>query len=72
MAWTELEGNRFKIHKVSLVEIPLGEVELVTDNKTYLHLKTVDGYLSVEELQIHGKRKMNIADFLKGNSFGEK
>jgi methionyl-tRNA formyltransferase len=75
VAWTELEGNRFKIHKVSLVEIPLdgtplGETNLVTDNKTYLHLKTADGYLSIEELQIHGKRRMKITDFLKGNNFG--
>ncbi len=71
VAWTELEGNRFKIHKVSLVEIPLGGTELVTDNKTYLHLKTADGYLSVEELQMQGKRRMDIETFLKGNSFGE-
>ena len=38
-----------------------------TDNKNYLYIKTTDSWISVEELQPEGKRKMNIKDFFRGN-----
>jgi methionyl-tRNA formyltransferase len=37
-----------------------------TDGKTFLKFVAPGGYLNVLELQIEGKRKMNIADFLRG------
>jgi len=43
---------------------PAGKV--ITDNKTYLHVYLPGGYVSVEELQLSGKNKVKIKDFLNG------
>lgn len=40
--------------------------ELVTDGKTYLKFACTDGYIAVKELQLEGKRRMNVEDFLRG------
>jgi len=42
---------------------------LKTDNKTYLHVKVANGWISILELQAEGKRKMQIDEFLRGNKF---
>jgi methionyl-tRNA formyltransferase len=68
-AWATLEGKTYKIFKVSVVswseEKAAGTVS--TDNKSYLYFKTSDGWVSVDELQPEGKRRMNIQDFFRGN-----
>jgi methionyl-tRNA formyltransferase len=38
-----------------------------TDGKTFLYIGTTDGYVVVEELQAEGKKRMGIAEFLRGN-----
>jgi methionyl-tRNA formyltransferase len=40
-----------------------------TDGKTYLHFACSDGYIAVKELQLEGKKKMSVTDFLKGYRF---
>ena len=40
-----------------------------TDNKTYLHIATQDGYVCIKELQLQGKKRMRIKDFLNGYTF---
>ncbi len=42
---------------------------IVTDNKTFLFIKCSDKFLNIKELQIEGKRKMLVSDFLKGYKF---
>jgi methionyl-tRNA formyltransferase len=37
-----------------------------TDQKTYLKFAAPDGYIHVTELQLEGKKKMKIEDFLRG------
>jgi methionyl-tRNA formyltransferase len=37
-----------------------------TDHKSFLKFATNDGFISVQEIQLEGKKKMNIADFLRG------
>ena len=37
-----------------------------TDQKTYLRFATADGFIRVTELQLEGKKKMNVVDFLRG------
>lgn len=68
-AWTTLDGKTFKIFKVSISnsssEKEPGGYE--TDHKTYLSFKTADGWVSIDELQPEGKKKMTIQDFLRGN-----
>ena len=45
--------------------------ECLSDNKTFLKFTCTDGYLSVKELQLEGKKKMSVEDFLKGYRFKE-
>jgi len=47
--------------------IPVGEME--TDKKTCLKFACPDGYISIKELQLEGKRKMGIEEFLRGYHF---
>jgi len=37
-----------------------------TDQKTYLRFATADGFIRATELQLEGKKKMNVEDFLRG------
>ena len=71
-AWTVWNGNSYKIFKVSIA-IHQGELnpgEFATDNKRYLYVKVLDGWISVDELQPEGKRRMTIGEFLAGNKIG--
>lgn len=69
-AWTTIQGKVYKIygaskpHKTKL-ELEPGAIE--TDNKSYLYIKTADHFLSIEELQMEGKNRMNIKEFFRGN-----
>lgn len=69
-AWTTITDKTFKIYAVSVVDIH-HNVDLrdrfVTDNKTYLHAKTSDGWVAIEELQPEGKKRMTIQEFFRGN-----
>jgi methionyl-tRNA formyltransferase len=69
-AWTTYEGKTYKIHKVqSAVSngLPTTPATWRTDNKTYLYVKTADGWISIIELQPEGKRRMAVEDFFRGN-----
>ena len=37
-----------------------------TDQKTFLHIACSDFYLSISALQLEGKKKMTIEEFLRG------
>ena len=37
-----------------------------TDGKTYLRVALADGYLNIQSLQLAGKKRMPVADFLRG------
>ncbi len=43
-----------------------------TDKKTYLRFACTDGYISIKELQLEGKKKMKIEEFLRGFHFDTK
>lgn len=45
--------------------LPCGTVE--TDNKTFLRIACKDGYIYVEELQLLGKKRLSVYEFLLGN-----
>jgi methionyl-tRNA formyltransferase len=40
--------------------------KIVTDHKTFLKFCATDGYISLKEIQLEGKKRMNIQDFLRG------
>lgn len=68
-AWTELDGKTIKILRAqkssAKVETMLPGT-FVSDGKTQLRISTSDGFLDVLELQMEGKRRMNVRDFLNG------
>lgn len=68
-AWTVLEGKAFKIFRTKKVENLSENVpgSIHTDGKTYLHVATRDGAMSLLELQAEGKKRMVIDEFLRGN-----
>ncbi len=69
-AWTTIAGKNFKIYKVSLVEKNEESKNpgiFDTDNKNYLHFKTLDEWISVDELQPEGKKRMTVQEFFRGN-----
>ncbi|MEL7146082.1 MAG: methionyl-tRNA formyltransferase [Bacteroidota bacterium] len=69
-AWTIVGGLGLKVFETEHASVAFapnaGEFE--TDGKSYLHVGTGDGVLSITSLQLEGKRRMNIKEFLAGNS----
>lgn len=68
-AWTMLQGKVCKIYK-SGVEGAKGEDATTgsfeTDGKSYLRFQCIGGVLSILELQIEGKKRMGVEEFLRG------
>ena len=75
-AWTELSSDSgkqiaLKIYQAKQENAQHNKVvgQLDTDNKTYLKFACRGGFINVTELQIAGKKKLSITEFLKGFSF---
>lgn len=70
-AWTILSGKTLKIFEVKAASEgtnkPIGEI--YSDGKNYLKVNTKSGTLEVLDLQLEGKKRMNVEDFLRGFSF---
>ncbi len=74
-AWTELDGKTLKILKTEKAERREGNDaaipgEFFSDGKNYLKISTLDGCIQVLELQMEGKKRMNVRDFLNGYRVG--
>lgn len=72
-AWTELHQGEaapvsLKIFETEKLFTPhtLKPGTVVTDKKTYFHIASTDGFLRVLSLQLAGKKRMDVADFLRG------
>jgi methionyl-tRNA formyltransferase len=67
-AWSTLQGKGIKIFKAGKEHVTpnVAPGEFVTDHKTYLKIAAADGYLSLLEIQLEGKKKMEIEAFLRG------
>jgi methionyl-tRNA formyltransferase len=70
-AFTLLNNNILKIYAAGKEAGPTrtaaGQWE--TDGKGFLKFAAADGYIHINELQLEGKKKMNVADFLRGFRF---
>ncbi|SEF41994.1 methionyl-tRNA formyltransferase [Parabacteroides chinchillae] len=73
-AWTELvavDGSRqvLKIYQTEkrLVNHDISVGTICTDKKSYIDIAVEDGYLRLLSLQLAGKKRMNVTDFLNGN-----
>ncbi|MDE5787597.1 MAG: methionyl-tRNA formyltransferase, partial [Bacteroidaceae bacterium] len=70
-AWTTLDGVMLKVYRVKNIPdrervgnaVP-GTID--TDGKNYLYVACKDGWVALESLQLAGKRRMDIRDFLRG------
>lgn len=67
-AWTTLHEKMLKIYACSNVKQPRSEdtPSIESDGKSYLRIWATDGYLDITDLQIQGKKRMAIRDFLNG------
>ena len=46
--------------------------EIISDNKTFIKIAVNGGYINILELQLAGKKKVKVAEFLNGFKFTEK
>ena len=77
-AWTTFvspDGSEttLKLFESRVVDSSLGAPalspgEIDTDGKTYLYIGTHEGVLSILSLQLAGKKRMPVADFLRGHN----
>ncbi len=83
-AFTHLEGKVLKIFasqirqlsidnsqwiESSTIDHGLSSTNFKTDNKSFLSIKCADTYLDILELQLEGKKRMRIDEFLRGYKF---
>lgn len=75
-AWTELcqEGHTPVMLKIFDTEKQFCQHteqpgDINTDQKTYFRIATTDGYLNILSLQLAGKKRMEVSDFLRGFRF---
>lgn len=67
-AWTTLDDKKLKVYEI-LTEITDDSSTIghwYTDQKSYLKLKCLDGYIHILDLQLQGKRRMKLKEFLNG------
>lgn len=71
-AWTEIEFEDGKKLSMKLfaaqfkADLNLAPGQIQTDSKTYFAIGTTDQALAITELQLAGKKRMTVKDFLRG------
>jgi len=70
-AFTIFNGKMLKIYKSEKQIVPAETKPgaFGSDKKTFLKFACADGYILVKELQLEGKKKMNVEEFLRGYHF---
>ena len=70
-AFTTLNNKMLKIYRSEKEETePSASAgEFLTDKKSFLKFACTDGYLHVKELQLEGKKRMLVDEFLRGYRF---
>ncbi len=76
VAWTILRNNKEELKaKIYTVSFEKAEQNLepgsIETSKKELKVACADGYVSIKEIQLPGKRKMDISSLLNGYSFDE-
>ena len=67
-AWTTLDGKSVKIYETEkeLLTPHHAPGTIATDGRNYLKVTTADGWLNIKTLQFEGKKRMPVADLLRG------
>ena len=77
-AWTELCTTEGKPQVLTIYEtekqfkehnLPIGTID--SDEKTYFRIAVKDGFVNIRSLQLAGKKRMEVGDFLRGFRFSE-
>lgn len=74
--FTDVKGTivSFKIFtsEIELSNHSYTNGEVITDNKTFIKIACDDGFILVRNLQLQGKKRMGVEEFLRGYKFSEK
>ena len=67
-AFTFLKEKKIKIFRAEkeISNVTEATGSLISDHKSFLKFACNNGYISIKELQMEGKKKMNVDDFLRG------
>ncbi len=67
-AITDFNGKILKIYKGNKEKTTPSHApgDFVTDGKTFLKFASADGYIHVTDIQLEGKKRIGILDFLRG------
>ena len=67
-AFTQLKGKKMKIFKCKneVLAHSISPGAFFTDNKTFLKVSALNGYIYILEVQLEGKKKLSIEQFLNG------
>jgi len=71
-AWTELVDGKGKVLSLKIFRAEIESAKgltpgtLDTDGKTYFRIAAADGWLTISDLQLSGKKRMAVDDFLRG------
>ncbi len=69
-AFTFLDGKKLKIFSAQKqAGTPAATGTHTSDQKTYLQFACADGFLRITDLQLEGKKRMKVEDFLRGYRF---
>lgn len=70
-AWTTLQDKQLKIFKATKehTKSSVAPGQPISDQKTFLKIAAPDGYLVLQEIQLEGKKKMDVETFLRGYRF---
>jgi len=72
-AWFRLGEANVKLHRCSnrIASHNIAPGHFISDNKNYLHVTTKDGFSVLEELQLQGKKRMDIKSLLNGTDMSQ-
>jgi methionyl-tRNA formyltransferase len=67
-AYTQLSGKQVKIFKAGFEPNPAAAMpgNISSDQKTYLKVACLDGYIHLLDLQMESKKRMRVEEFLRG------
>jgi methionyl-tRNA formyltransferase len=72
-AFTYLDDKAFKIFfgKKEIIAHRHADGSIHTDEKTFLKFACADGFIHCTDIQLQGKKRMPIEDFLRGYKFNK-
>lgn len=70
-AFTHLNDKVLKIFKAEkqITDLAISPGGFLTDHKTFLKFACTDGFIVVKEVQLEGKKRMRVEEFLRGIKF---